>query len=182
MAVRKILYASDPKLRQKAKKVKVFGPQLKKLANDMIETMHEANGVGLAGPQIGVMQRIFVAEIPEEEDNPLSGKPWVMINPEIVKRTDEMEEGQEGCLSIPGWVGLVNRHYGVQIKARTVTGKPIKMKVTGFLARVFQHEYDHLDGILFVDHISDPEKLWRLEAEEEDDDVYVFEEIESLTA
>ncbi len=181
MAVRKILYASDPRLRRKAKKVKVFGPQLKKLADDMVETMRQSQGVGLAGPQIGVMQRIFVAEIPTEEDDPYSGKPWVMVNPEIIKHTANMEEGQEGCLSIPGWVGLVNRHCSVEIRARTVAGKPIKMKVSGFLARVFQHEHDHLDGILFVDHISDPEKLWQLETED-DDDAYVFEAIEPLAA
>ncbi|MFQ6611358.1 MAG: peptide deformylase [Fidelibacterota bacterium] len=180
MTERKILYASDPKLRQKAKKVKVFGPQLKKLADDMIETMRVANGVGLAGPQIGVMQRIFVAEIPEEEDNPLSGKPWVIINPEITKRTDGMEEGQEGCLSIPGWVGMVDRHVGIEVKARTVAGKSLKLKLTGFLARVFQHEYDHLDGILFVDHITDREKLWQLE--QDDDEAYVFDDIEALAA
>ena len=179
MALRKILYADNPKLRQKAKKVKVFGPQLRQLANDMLETMRAANGVGLAGPQIGVLQRIFVAEIPEEEDDPLSGKPFVMVNPEIVKRSAEMEEGQEGCLSIPGWLGEVNRHRSIEIKARTVTGKPVKMKVSGFLARVFQHENDHLDGILFVDHITEPEKLWRVQAE--DDDSYAFENINALT-
>jgi len=178
MAVRKILYASDPKLRTKAKKVKVFGPQLKQLADDMLETMRVANGVGLAGPQIGVLQRIFVAEIPEEEDNPLSGKPFVIVNPEIVKRSDEMEEGQEGCLSIPGWLGEVNRHRSIEIRARTVTGKPIKMKVSGFLARVFQHENDHLNGVLFVDHITDPEKLWRVQTD--DDDAFVFEDMNAL--
>ncbi len=178
MAVRKILYADNPKLRQKAKKVKVFGPQLRQLANDMIETMRVSNGVGLAGPQIGVLQRIFVAEIPEEDDDPLSGKPFVIVNPEITKRSAEMEEGQEGCLSIPGWLGEVNRHHSIEIKARTVTGKPIKMKVSGFLARVFQHENDHLDGILFVDHIKDPEKLWRVQTE--DDGSYVFEDINAL--
>lgn len=178
MALRKVLYADNPKLRQKAKKVKVFGPQLRQLANDMLETMRAENGVGLAGPQIGVLQRIFVAEIPEDEDDPNSGKSFVMVNPEIVKRSEEMEEGQEGCLSIPGWYGLVNRHRSIEIKARTVTGKPIKMKVSGFLARVFQHENDHLDGVLFVDHITEPEKLWRIQPE--DNDTYVFEDVGAL--
>jgi len=173
MTIRNILYATDPRLRQKAKKVRQFGPHLKKLADDMLETMRAANGVGLAGPQIGVMQRIFVAEIPVDEENPhpQSGKPFVLVNPEIVKRSAEMEEGEEGCLSIPGWMGLVNRHRSVVIKARTVYGKPIKIKAEGFLARIFQHEHDHLDGILFVDHITEKEKLWQItppeEAEEE---------------
>ncbi len=175
MALRKILYASDPRLRQKAKKVKRFGPELKKLADDMLQTMREASGVGLAGPQIGVMQRIFVAEIPPEDDDPRSGKPFVIINPEITKRSTEMEEGQEGCLSIPGWVGLVDRAQAIEIRARTIHGKPIKMRVDGFLARVFQHENDHLDGVLFIDHITDREKLWRIEPEEGEEEKTTIE-------
>ena len=171
MAIRKILYANDPRLRQKAKAIKDFGPHLKKLAEDMLETMHQANGVGLAGPQIGVMQRIFVAELPEDEENetPYSGKPFVLINPEIVKRSAAMEEGQEGCLSIPNWAGLVDRHQEIEVKAKTVNGKSIRLKVNGYLARVFQHEADHLDCILFIDHITDKEKLWQVLPGEEDD-------------
>lgn len=167
MAIRKILYANDPRLRHKAKKVKNFGPHLKKLADDMLETMRSAQGVGLAGPQIGVMQRIFVAEIPEDEEDPDSGKPFVLINPEITRRSAQMEEGQEGCLSIPNWYGLVDRHRQIEIKAKTVRGKPIRLKANGFLARVFQHENDHLDGILFIDHIKDKEKLWQVLADKE---------------
>ena len=180
MALRKVLYADDPRLRQKAKKVKNFGPELKKLAADMLETMRESNGVGLAGPQIGVMQRIFVAEIPSDEEDPDSGKPYVISNPEIIKRSEETEEGQEGCLSIPGWYGMVNRHVGIELKARTLKGKTIKLRPTGFLARIFQHENDHLDGILFVDHISDAEKLWQIKPED-DTDEYVFEGADALT-
>ncbi len=179
MTLRKIIYADDPRLRQKAKKVKRFGPELKKLATDMLETMRESNGVGLAGPQIGVMQRIFVAEIPEGEDDPYSGKSFVIINPEITKRSEEIEEGQEGCLSIPGWYGLVNRHASIEIKARTWNGKTVKLRPSGFLARVFQHENDHLDGILFVDHISEAEKLWQIQPEDEDDE-YIFDNAEAL--
>jgi len=171
MAIREIFFADDPRLRQKAKKVKDFGPHLKKLADDMLETMHAASGVGLAGPQIGVMQRIFVAEIPADEEypHPDSGKPFVLINAEFTKVSEEMEEGQEGCLSIPGWIGLVDRHTAIEVKAQTVTGKRIKMKATDFLARVFQHERDHLDGILFIDHIADKEKLWQITAEDDDE-------------
>ena len=168
MAVREIIFVGDDRLRQKAKKVKSFGPHLQKLAQDMLETMRDAPGVGLAGPQIGVMQRIFVAEIPaEEEDDPNAGKTFVMVNPEIVKVSEEMEEGQEGCLSIPGYAGLVDRHVAIQIKARDEHGKPFKLTVEGFLARIFQHENDHLDGVLFIDHITDKEKLWKLPPPEE---------------
>jgi peptide deformylase len=166
MTIRKILYASDPRLRQKAKKVKDFGPHLKKLADDMLETMRQANGVGLAGPQIGVMQRIFVAEIPVDQEDPNSGQSYVIVNPELTYLSEEIEEGQEGCLSIPNWYGLVNRHRSVQIKAKDVHGKNIRLTVDGFLGRIFQHEYDHLNGVLFIDHITDKEKLWQVLPEE----------------
>lgn len=170
MTMRKILCASDPRLRQQAKKVKDFGPHLKKLADDMLETMRQANGVGLAGPQIGVMQRIFVAEIPADQEDPNSGQSYVIINPEFTYLSEEIEEGQEGCLSIPNWYGLVNRHQSVQIKAKDVHGKNIKLTVDGFLARIFQHEYDHLTGVLFIDHITDKEKLWQVLPEDTAED------------
>jgi len=162
MTVRKILYANDPRLRQKAKKVKDFTPELKQLAEDMLETMRQAHGVGLAGPQIGIMQRIFVAEIHEDEDDPESCQSYVLINPEIVKASTETEEGQEGCLSIPYWYGLVDRPKEIEVKAKTLRGKSIRLKVEGYLARVFQHEFDHLEGVLFIDHIKDKEKLWQV--------------------
>lgn len=168
MAIRKILFANDPRLRQKAKKVRNFGPDIKKLADDMLETMHNADGVGLAGPQIGIMQRIFVAEIPVDDENPQpdAGKPFVFINPEIIQKSSEMEEGKEGCLSLPNWIGCVNRPKEVEIRAKTVRGKNIRLKLSGLLARVFQHELDHLDGTLFTDYIKDPEKLWQVTAEQ----------------
>ena len=161
MTLRKILYANDPRLRQKAKKVKSFGPQLKKLTEDMLETMRDAHGVGLAGPQIGVMERIFVAEIPEDADDPDCGKSFVFINPEIVHKSEEMEEDREGCLSIPNWFGLVDRPTEIEIKAKTVNGKNMRLKLSGFLARVCLHEYDHLNGVLFIDHIKEKDKLWQ---------------------
>lgn len=166
MAIREVIYIDDERLRQKAKKVTRFTPQLKKLAQDMLETMRHNEGVGLAGPQIGVMQRIFVAEIPAsredgEEPHPQSGKSYVLINPEIVKTTEDVAEGQEGCLSIPGWQGLVQRPAGVEVKAQNVEGKKFKLKVDDLLARIFQHEIDHLNGVLFIDHIKDPDKLWQ---------------------
>jgi peptide deformylase len=168
MAVRQVVYANDPRLREKAKKVSQFTPQLKKLAEDMLETMHTAQGIGLAGPQVGVLQRIFVSELPQDEEDPQSGKPYVLVNPEIVKTSKEREEGQEGCLSIPTWYGLVERHTWVHVKARDVNGKPVKFKVNGLLARVFQHEIDHLNGVLFIDYIKDQDKLWQVLPEDQD--------------
>lgn len=166
MAIRKVLHSDDPRLRQKAKKIRQFIPGLKELAEDMLETMHHYKGVGLAGPQIGVMQRIFVAEIPPSRGNgsephPQSGNTYVLINPELVNVAENLVEGREGCLSIPTWVGLVERPEWVEIKAQDVTGRKIKLKVDDLLARIFQHELDHLNGVLYIDHINDPQKLWQ---------------------
>ncbi|MEW5961184.1 MAG: peptide deformylase [Chloroflexota bacterium] len=168
MAVRKVIYVDDDRLRQKAKKVKNFTAGLKQLAQDMLETMRSYQGVGLAGPQIGVMQRLFVAEIPAgrgdgAEPHPQSGRSYVLINPEIVKTSAELVEGQEGCLSIPNWQGLVERPQWLEIKAQDVNGRKIKLKVDDYLARIFSHEVDHLNGVLFTDHIKDPAKLWPVE-------------------
>jgi peptide deformylase len=173
MAVRKIITLDDERLRQKAKKIKQFTPGLKQLAEDMLETMRANNGVGLAGPQIGVMQRIFVAEIPAsrsgtDEPHLQSGTSYVLINPEIIQYASERVEGREGCLSIPTWYGLVERPAWVEVKALDQNGKKIKLKVDDLLARIFQHEMDHLDGVLFIDHITDREKkLWQVLPEDE---------------
>jgi peptide deformylase len=172
MATRKVILLGDERLRQKAKKVKQFTPNLKKLAQDMLETMRACQGVGLAGPQIGVMQRIFVAEIPLPEDenvepHPQSGRTYILINPEIVNASDKLVEGQEGCLSIPNWQGLVERPEWVEIRAQNIEGHKIKLKVDDLLARIFMHEMDHLDGVLYIDHIKDSEKLWQIEPEDQ---------------
>ena len=174
MAVREVIYVDDKRLRQKAKKVTRFTPGLKKLAQDMLETMRSHQGVGLAGPQIGVMQRIFVAEIPasrgdDEEAHPQSGPSYILINPEIVRRSTESVEGQEGCLSIPGWQGLIERPTWVEVKAQNINGKKFKLKVDDLLARIFLHEIDHLNGVLFIDHIKEPEKLWQIPPETEEE-------------
>jgi peptide deformylase len=174
MTTRKVIQIGDERLRQKAKKVKQFTPNLKKLAQDMLETMRGCKGVGLAGPQIGVMQRIFVAEIPLPEDkdiepHPQSGRTYVLVNPEIVKTAETLVEGQEGCLSIPTWQGLVERPEWVEIKAQNIEGRKIRLRVDDLLARIFMHEIDHLDGILYIDRIQSPDKLWQIldEAETE---------------
>lgn len=172
MTVRKVITLNDERLRQKAKKIKQFTPALKHLAADMLETMHTQKGVGLAGPQIGVMQRIFVAEIPAsrsgtDEPHPQSGATYVLVNPEIIQSAENLVESQEGCLSIPTWYGLVERPEWVEIKAQDLNGKKIKLKVDGLLARIFQHELDHLNGVLFIDYIKDREKLWQVLPEDE---------------
>ncbi len=167
MALRQVIFTGDDRLRQKSKKVKQFTPGLKQLAADMLETMRHSQGVGLAAPQIGVMQRLFVAEIPaldddEPESHPQNSLIYVLVNPQLIKTADNLVENEEGCLSIPDWAGLVNRPEWVELRAQDLNGKRIKLKTDGLLARIFLHELDHLDGILFVDHITDRQKLRRV--------------------
>lgn len=174
MAVRQVIYVGDDRLRQKAKKVKQFTPALKQLAEDMVETMRHHYGVGLAGPQIGVMQRIFVAEIPVPEDDeiephPQSGRTYILVNPKVVKTSNDLVEGEEGCLSMPGWQGLVARPEWVEIRAQDINGRKLKLKVDDHLARIFMHETDHLDGVLYIDHITDKDKLWKVTPDEDMD-------------
>ena len=169
MAVRRIITVEEenPVLRRKAKRVRKITKETQKLIDDMVETMRAAPGVGLAAPQVGVSERIIVVETPHEEDEPGSGRLHILINPRIIGTSDEVEEGEEGCLSIPGWVGLVERHTEVRVRALNRGGKEVTLNARGFLARVLQHEIDHLDGILFLDRLKGPDKLIRLPAEEE---------------
>ncbi len=158
MAIRKILTLEQPVLRAKAKKVSRFDAYLERLVADMFETMREAPGVGLAGPQIGESIRVLVAEYEEEH--------VALVNPEIIKMSDETELGTEGCLSIPGYVGdNVPRALKVTVKARDPKGKEIRVKAEGWFARILQHEIDHLDGILFIDRI-DSENVRRVTEDE----------------
>ncbi len=169
MAIRKIvtLDEGNPVLRQKARRVREVTPAIQQLMDDMVETMRAAPGVGLAGPQVDVPLRVIVVEVPKDFDNPEAGT-WLyaLANPEIARMSKEMEEGEEGCLSIPGYYGLVERASAVTVKGLDRNGRKVRIKAQGFLARVFQHEIDHLEGILFIDHISDPDKLWKVEPEE----------------
>lgn len=119
----------------------------RRIIEDMLETMREAPGVGLAGPQVGVMERIFVWEVGEEHG--------AVINPVIVSRSTEVEEGEEGCLSLPGIYYPVTRPAAVSVEGTDEHGNPVSLDATGLLARVCQHEIDHLDGVLFIDHLSD---------------------------
>ena len=171
MSVRPIVLSDDPLLRKKSRRVRRVSPALQQLVDDMVETMHAANGIGLAAIQIGVPERVIVVHLPkdeEEEENPEGDKLYAMVNPELARKSREMEDGIEGCLSIPGWVGEVSRHRAVTVKGLDLQGRPTRIKAEGLLARVFQHEIDHCDGTLFIDHIEDPEKIWPVpEGEEE---------------
>ncbi|MER3458602.1 MAG: peptide deformylase [Chloroflexota bacterium] len=169
MAIREIIQPDNPILRQKARRVGNFGKALQELIDDMVETMRAAPGVGLAAPQVAVPLRVIIAEPPEDDEDPLSGKLYILVNPEIVRASKEMEEGVEGCLSIPGWAGLVERHVSVTVKGQDRYGKPWRLKAQGYLARILQHEIDHLDGILFIDRITDPEKVWQVPPPEEEE-------------
>ena len=162
MTLRKIVTLPDPVLKRKARPVTKFDKDLHILLDDMVETMREAPGVGLAAPQIGLSERIVVIEYYEreedEENEDAPKKVWAVINPEIVKVSEETLLGVEGCLSIPGLVGEVERHAEVQVRALNRHGKPMKVKAKGWLARIFQHEIDHLNGVLFTERAT---RVWR---------------------
>jgi len=169
MAIRKIVTIDEdnPILRQKARPVKRVTPEIRQLMDDMIETMRAASGVGLAAPQVNVPLRVIVAEVPKDPENPEAGTlVYALANPEIVRISHEREEGEEGCLSIPGVYGYVERAKSVTVRALGRSGRRVRIRAEGFLARVLQHEVDHLNGILFIDHITDPEKMWMVEPEE----------------
>jgi peptide deformylase len=151
MAVREILQIGNPVLRQRSIKIMRFDGALSRLVDDMIETMHTAKGVGLAAPQVGVLSRLIVVEMPDDEDYPYPGERFVLCNPKIIKASRETQVGQEGCLSVIGYVGEVERAAQVIIGGQDLHGKKVRIKADGFLARVFQHEIDHLNGVLYVD-------------------------------
>ena len=142
-------------LRARAHKVQKVTPRLLALAEVMLETMRQADGVGLAAPQVGVRQRLFVAELPADEEEGLPAETYILFNPEIVKQSGE-QVGIEGCLSIPGYVGEVARAEQITVKGIDEMGRPVRHKAEGYLARVFQHEMDHLDGVLYTDRLTDP--------------------------
>jgi peptide deformylase len=164
MALREIVLLPDPVLRRKAHKITNFEKDMQQLIDDMIETMRDAPGVGLAAPQVGVSQRLIVVEFGDEEDEEAPKKLYVVINPEIVKASEETEEGVEACLSVPGYAGTVTRSENVVVKGLNRHGRPIRIKASGWLARIFQHEIDHVDGIVFTDRA---ERVWELQEESE---------------
>jgi len=161
MSVRTIYGFEYPTLREKAKKVSKVDASVVRLIDDLAETMLAAPGAGLAAPQIGVPLRVFVVK---GDENQVIG----LVNPELV-RGDGVQVGYEGCLSYPGWVGEVARYENVVIKGRNRHGKEVRIKASGFTSRAYQHELDHLDGILFIDRLTSLDTL-RLLDELEDEE------------
>jgi len=158
MAIRALHHPRDDSvLRQKARRVPTIDSSIQQLIDDMVETMRQTNGVGLAAPQVGVSLRVVVLQVPGEE-------PIAIINPEIVKRAGEREV-TEGCLSIPGYAGEIKRSVSVTVKGRDRQGKTIRIKATGLMAQALEHELDHLNGILYIDHIEGQDKLHKIETE-----------------
>ena len=159
MAILPLHNFPDPILKQKAKRVRVIDGSVKKLIIDMIETMHSDPGrVGLAAPQVGVSLRVIVIGLPEAED-------IAIVNPEIVRRRGERLIN-EGCLSVPGYFGQVTRAESVTVKGRDQSGKEIRIKAEGLLAQALEHEIDHINGVLYLDHLESTDKLYKIEPEQ----------------
>jgi peptide deformylase len=166
MAIREIITLGHQTLRHRARKVTRFGPEVQQLVDDMIETMRAAPGVGLAAPQVNVLERVIVVELPADEEEGLPAELYAMVNPEIVKASRDVQEDTEGCLSIPGYVGEVSRSVEVVVRGQDANGRPVRVKARDYLARIFQHEIDHLEGVLFIDRVTDPSKIRPITAEE----------------
>ena len=164
MTIREIVTLPNPVLCRKARTVTRFDTELQTLIDDMVETMRLAPGVGLAAPQVGVSDRLIVVEYPEDDEQEDSPKKlYVVVNPEIKEISEETEIGIEGCLSIPNLHGEVERALAVTVKGQTRRGQPYKIKAKNWLARIFQHEIDHLNGVVFTDLAT---KVWRPAPEE----------------
>lgn len=151
MAKLKLYEYPHPILKKKAEKVQKVDDELRKLLDDMLETMYASNGCGLAAPQIGVSKRIVVIDIAHEDEEP---RPLYMVNPEIVWQSEEKEISEEGCLSVPGQRAEVERPAAVRIKYLDYDGREQELEADDFLAVAAQHEIDHLDGVLYIDKLS----------------------------
>ena len=147
-----ILTLGSDVLRKKCATIAVFDKKLEDLAVAMIDSMHMSDGIGLAGPQVGVEKRIFVCHVPDDD-------PRIFINPEIIGTSQEISPYEEGCLSIPGVYSDVMRPQSITLQAWSLEGKPFKLEADGILARVIQHEIDHLKGILFIDYLTEKKRL-----------------------
>ena len=151
MTIKPLIILPDPLLRQQSKPVETVDSEIQRLADDMLETMYDAPGIGLAAIQVGVARRMLVIDLSrDDEDN----KPQVFINPEIVKLSDDVSTYEEGCLSIPDYYAEVERPASLTVKYVDREGKQQTVEADGLLATCLQHEIDHLNGVLFIDHIS----------------------------
>ena len=166
MSLLSMRFLPDPVLRQQAKKIAKISANLKKYTDDMIDTMLDERGVGLAANQVGSLRKVAVIQLPEEEA-------LVLINPEIIRREGEREV-EEGCLSIPGYRGMVKRSERVRVRALDLNGKVIRIKADGLLAQALEHEIDHLNGVLYIDRLVSRDRLWKVtytpEEEQEDEE------------
>ncbi len=163
MAILNMRLVPDPILRRQAKKIGKILPGLKKLAADMVDTMHSHHGVGLAANQVGSLQKVVVIQTPDMDE------PLVLVNPEITRREGEREV-VEGCLSLPGYRGMVKRSVQVRARALGLDGKVIRLNAEELLAQALEHETDHLNGVLFIDHLVSPDSLWKISDEPQDDE------------
>ncbi|HEX3053927.1 MAG TPA: peptide deformylase [Aggregatilineaceae bacterium] len=188
MAIREIITPAHPVLRKKAHKITNFNdPKLQLLIDDMVDTLMDAPGVGLAAPQVAAPLRLIVVRLPDDEESQKeygneAGKLYIILNPEIIRASTETVEGVEACLSIPGYIGNVERNVGVTVRGQDRNGKPIRIKATDWQARVFQHEIDHLDGVLYIDRATE---IWKVkpqdDAEPQPDPLAgMFEDIEEV--
>ncbi len=170
MAIREIVTPPNPTLRQRAQKVRRITPEIAQLIDDLVETMRVAPGVGLAAPQIDVGLRVIVVEYAEgSEDEDAPEKPpklYTVINPEITRTSKDRVLGNEACLSLPGYFGEVERYERVTVKGLNRHGQDFKLKANGWLARIFQHEIDHIEGILYIDRAT---QVWRVEEQEDEE-------------
>lgn len=169
MTIRPIIGPNNPILRKRAIRVTSFDKKFQTLVDDMVETLLDAPGVGLAAPQVAVSQRLIIVRLMDDDESREqfgedAGKLYVVVNPEIIKTSKERVEGVEGCLSIPGYVGTVDRYETVVITGQDRYGKSFRKKASGWLARVFQHEIDHLDGRLYIDIAKE---VWEVTEEDE---------------
>lgn len=151
MAIRPILIIPEPRLRQMCAPVETIDREIEALVEDMFETMYDAPGIGLAAPQVGVLRRVVTIDLSRENE---ARQPLTLINPEIVGTSEELSVYSEGCLSIPDYYEEVERPAEVTVQYRTVKGVLEEQRVTGLLATCVQHEIDHLNGVLFIDHLS----------------------------
>ncbi|MCC6313773.1 MAG: peptide deformylase [Thermomicrobiales bacterium] len=167
MSLLNIIVEGDPRLRQKAHRIRTVDDSIRRLAADMHDTMLDAPGIGLAAPQVGMLLRLIVVHLPAGYEKPEDPQhTYTLVNPEVVKSQGRVL-GYEGCLSIPGWTGEVPRSRRVTVKAVGLDNRPLRIKAEGWLARALQHEIDHLDGVLFIDRVEDKSTIQPIPEDEE---------------
>ncbi|MCY3834253.1 MAG: peptide deformylase [Chloroflexi bacterium] len=169
MTVLPIIQPDNPLLRRPALRITDFGVELQRLIDNMLDTMLDAKGLGLAAPQVAHSLRLILARLPDDEESRAkyaddAGRLYILANPKIIRRSAETVTGTEGCLSLPGLLGDVERHENIELAGQDRLGNPIRLSAAGWLARVFQHEIDHLDGILYIDIAT---SVWRPADKEE---------------